>query len=64
MLSQWDLDGCGHPVADFSKKLLPQEQNYSTVEKEYLAICLGVQAFCIYLLGWLWKTGRSVIYLG
>ncbi len=51
VLSQRDSDGCDHPVAYFSKKLLPREQNYSTVEKECLAIRLGVQAFRVYLLG-------------
>ena len=35
----------------FSRKLLPREQRYSTVEKECLAIKLGVQAFRVYLLG-------------
>jgi phospholipid-translocating ATPase len=40
-----------HPVAYFSKKLLPREQRYSTVEKECLAIKLGMHAFRVYLLG-------------
>ena len=40
-----------HAIAYFSRKLLPREQNYSTVEKECLAIKLGIQAFSIYLLG-------------
>ena len=39
------------PIAYFSKKLLDRERNYSTVEKECLAILLGVKAFAIYLLG-------------
>ena len=40
-----------HPVAYFSRKLLPREVNYSTVEKECLAVKLGVNAFRVYLLG-------------
>ena len=53
MLSQHSSEGEGqdHPLAYFSKKLLPREQHYSTVEKECLAIHLGVQAFRVYLLG-------------
>ena len=51
VLSQQDGDGADHPIAYFSKKLLPREQNYSTVEKECLAIKLGIQTFRVYLLG-------------
>jgi phospholipid-translocating ATPase len=40
-----------HRVAYYSKKLLPREQLYSTVEKECLAIKLGMYAFCVYLFG-------------
>ena len=38
-------------MAYFSRKFLPREQRYSTVEKECLAIKLAVQAFKVYLLG-------------
>ena len=51
VLSQLDADGLDHPVAFYSRKLLPREEKYSTIEKECLTICLGVQAFCVYLLG-------------
>ena len=34
-----------------SRKLLPRETRYSTIEKECLAIKLGVEAFRVYLLG-------------
>ncbi len=51
VLSQVDETGVEHPIAFFSKKLLPREERYSTVEKECLAIKLGVQAFRVYLLG-------------
>uniref|UniRef100_A0A1X7TMU0 Reverse transcriptase domain-containing protein n=1 Tax=Amphimedon queenslandica TaxID=400682 RepID=A0A1X7TMU0_AMPQE len=39
------------PVAYFSKKLLPREQAYSTVEKECLAIILAIKHFSAYLIG-------------
>ena len=51
VLSQFDEEGTDHPVAYFSRKLLPREQKYSTVEKECLAIRLATQAFRVYLLG-------------
>ena len=51
VLSQMDEDGHDYPVAYFSRKLLPREERYSTVEKKSLAIKLGVQAFRVYLLG-------------
>jgi len=34
-----------HPVAYFSKKLLPHEERYTIIEKEYLAVKLGIKAF-------------------
>ena len=51
VLSQLDDQQHEHAIAYFSKKLLPREQRYSTVEKECLAVKLGVQAFSVYLLG-------------
>ena len=51
VLSQQDGDGNDYPIAYFSRKLLPREQRYSTVEKECLAIKLSVQTFQVYLLG-------------
>lgn len=51
MLSQTGESGQDQPVAYFSEKLLPREQNYSTVEKECLPIKLSIQAFSTYLLG-------------
>lgn len=51
VLSQRDADGIEHPVGYFSRKLLPREERYAAVEKECLAIKLGIQAFRVYLLG-------------
>ena len=51
VLSQCDEAGDEHPVAYFSRKLLPREQRYPTVEKECLAIKLSIEAFKVYLLG-------------
>ncbi len=51
VLSQLGEDGKDHPVAYFSRKLLPREQRYSTVEQKCLAIKLGVEAFKVYLIG-------------
>ena len=45
VLSQTDTEGYDHPVAYFSRKLLPREQKYATIEKECLAIKLGIEAF-------------------
>ena len=44
VLGQKDDIGFDHPVAYFSKKLLPQEK-YSTVVKECLGLKLGVKTF-------------------
>ena len=51
VLSQRDSLGNDYPIAYFSKKLLDREQKYTTVEKECLAIKLGIQAFAVYLMG-------------
>ena len=51
VLSQTDAEGCDHPVAYLSWKLLHREQKYATIEKECLAIKLEVEAFQVYLLG-------------
>ena len=64
-MSQVGGDGQERPVAYFSRKL-PRETRYSTIEKECLAIKLGVEAFCVYLLGrnFLIQTDhRSLVWL-
>ena len=49
MLEQTDEDGIKHPVAYFSKKLNKCQENYSTIEKEALALILALQHFEVYL---------------
>ena len=44
VLSQMDKDGCDHLVAYYSRKFLPREEHYATVE-ECLAVKLGIKAF-------------------
>ena len=64
ILSQIDDNNEEQPVGFFSRKLLPCEQHYTTVEKECLAIKLGVEAFKVYLLGRLFTIltdHRSII---
>ena len=51
VISQCDSKGEEHTVAYYSRKFLPREERYSTVEKECLAIKLAVTAFRVYLLG-------------
>ena len=52
VLSQMDEDGYDHPVAYYSKKFLLREEHYAAVEKECLAVNLGIHAFRVHLLGW------------
>lgn len=51
VLSQKDDDGNEHPVAYASRKLLPREVNYATIEKECLAIVWAFRFFYTYLYG-------------
>jgi hypothetical protein len=51
VLSHWDDQGVDRPVAYYSRKLLPRESRYATIEKECLAIVAGLKHFEPYLLG-------------
>ncbi len=50
MLSQLQ-NGMEHPVMYISRKLLPHEKNYATIEKECLAIKWAIEKLRYYLLG-------------
>ena len=45
------IDGVAFPIAYASRKLLPREINYSTVERECLGIVFGIKRFEYYLVG-------------
>ena len=49
VLLQEDNNGIDHPVCYFSKKFNKHQKNYSTIEKECLALILEVLQFEIYL---------------
>lgn len=44
-------DGVLHPVAYASRKLLPREARYSTIEREGLALVWAIQKFHVFLYG-------------
>ena len=46
---QEDNNGIDHPVCYFSKKFNKHQKNYSTIEKECLALILAIQQFEVYL---------------
>lgn len=50
-LLQVDEQGTERPIAFYSRKLLPREQNYTVTEKECLAVVDTVKHFQVYLLG-------------
>ena len=49
VLLQEDSNGIDHPVCYFSKKFDKHQKNYSTIEKECLALILAIQQFEVYL---------------
>ena len=48
-LMQCDGDGIDRPVCYYSKKLNKHQLNYSTIEKEALALILSLKHFSVYL---------------
>ena len=51
VLLQEGEDGMKHPIGFASKKLLPRETRYSTIERECYAIVWGIQRFQEFLYG-------------
>ncbi|XP_040262454.1 uncharacterized protein LOC120978250, partial [Bufo bufo] len=51
VLSQIGEDGGEHPVAYLSRKLLPREVSYATIEKECLALVWALKKLTPYLYG-------------
>ncbi len=49
VLLQEGADGVDHPVCFFSRKFNKHQVNYSTIEKETLALLLALQFFEVYL---------------
>ncbi|XP_072036952.1 uncharacterized protein [Amphiura filiformis] len=49
VLMQEDEKGIDHPLCYFSKKFNKHQKNYSTIEKECLALLLALQHFEVYL---------------
>ena len=51
VLLQEGDDKIDHPVAYFSKKFNRHQKNYSTIEKESLALVLAIQHLAVYVSG-------------
>ncbi len=49
VLLQEDEDGIDHPVCYFSRKFNKHQVNYSTIEKEALALLMALQYFDVYI---------------
>ena len=49
VLLQTDEEGIQHPISYYSKKLSRAQRNYSTVEKEALALILALQHYEVYI---------------
>lgn len=49
VLLQEDASGIDHPVCYFSRKFNKHQRNYSTIEKEALALLLALQYFEVYI---------------
>ena len=60
------IEGCPHPVAYASRKVLDQECRYSTIEKECLTVIFGIKHCDCYLRGreFILKIGhKPLVYL-
>ncbi|XP_030835976.1 uncharacterized protein LOC115921856 [Strongylocentrotus purpuratus] len=51
VLTQADAEGIDRPISFFSKKFSASQKNYSTVEKETLALILALEHFDVYVSG-------------
>ena len=51
VLVQHDDDNNEHPIAYATRKLLPRERNFSTIEKETLAVVWALKTFERYFYG-------------
>ena len=49
VLMQRDVKGIEHPICYYSRKFDSHQKNYSTIEKETLALVLALQHFDVYL---------------
>lgn len=49
VLLQKDEEGIDHPICFYSKKFNRHQCNYSTIEKEALALLLSLQHFEVYV---------------
>lgn len=58
VLMQADNAGIEHPVSYFLKKCTSCQKNYSTIEKEAVALLLAIQHFEMYLS----SGDRIVVY--
>ena len=66
VLSQKTDDDFDKPIAYFSRKLLPRETRYASIEKECLAIVAALQHFQPYLLGrmfYIQTDHRALVYI-
>lgn len=52
-------DDCEHLVAFASRKLLPREVRYVTIEKECLAVVWAWERFHVYLYGQMFTVGTD-----
>ena len=59
VLLQCDNEDIEHPICYFSKKFNVDQKNYSTVEKECLALILAIQHFDIYISS---SSKATVVY--